>query len=188
MEEEKKKGGRPKGAKNNVSVLKLRKFVTTKEIERFVNLAKKQAEKDPVLLKFILEQIFGKAAQSVDMTVTPQATRFASLEERLKLINNNDAKYIDGEVIDEGTKPDATISENSLPDGQTAMADPDPGTDIRPDLETPASEEPHNVPHEVREVVCDSVGGADQDNDLCGEVGDNSSIGQEGENNNVLPD
>jgi hypothetical protein len=184
MEEEKKKGGRPKGAKNNVAVLKLRKFVTTKEIERFVNLAKKQAEKDPVLLKFILEQIFGKAAQSVDMTVTPQATRFASLEEKLKLINNDNAKYIDGEVIE----PDTESGADALQDGQGAMANPNPGENIRPDLETPASEEPHNVPHEVREELCDSVGGADQNNNLCGEVGDNRTIGQESQDNNVLPD
>ncbi|PIV86015.1 MAG: hypothetical protein COW50_03795 [Candidatus Moranbacteria bacterium CG17_big_fil_post_rev_8_21_14_2_50_41_107] len=54
--------GRPKGAINK---FKLRERFTDEEVMELVSEAKEQAKKDPVMLKFLLEQIFGKARQSV---------------------------------------------------------------------------------------------------------------------------
>ncbi|OIQ04319.1 MAG: hypothetical protein AUK58_00950 [Candidatus Moranbacteria bacterium CG2_30_41_165] len=56
--------GRPKGALNK---FKLRERFTEKEIEELVGEAKEQAKKDPIMLKFLLEQIFGKARQLIGM-------------------------------------------------------------------------------------------------------------------------
>ncbi len=56
--------GRPKGAINK---FKLRERFTDEEIMELVSEAKEQAKKDPIMLKFLLEQIFGKARQSIGM-------------------------------------------------------------------------------------------------------------------------
>lgn len=58
-------GGRPKGSTNK---LNFRDFINRKDIDRLVKLAIKQAETKPELLKFVLEQSFGKAPQRVELT------------------------------------------------------------------------------------------------------------------------
>lgn len=60
--------GRPKGATSSVRP-KIVDFVTKKEVTELVATAKKHAkEGKPELLKFLLEQIFGKAPQGLDLT------------------------------------------------------------------------------------------------------------------------
>lgn len=60
-----KGAGRPKGSYSRPQI---RDYVTKEEIAELVEVAKKQAKNKPELLKFLLEQVFGKAAQSVDLT------------------------------------------------------------------------------------------------------------------------
>lgn len=52
--------GRPAGSKNKI---RFKDNLTPKEITRLVELAKKRAETDGSILKFLLEQVFGKAVQ-----------------------------------------------------------------------------------------------------------------------------
>lgn len=56
--------GRPKGSRNK---LHIHQFVTPDEVEKLVRLAKEQADTKPELLKFLLEQIFGKARQNIGL-------------------------------------------------------------------------------------------------------------------------
>lgn len=56
----KNKGGRPAGSLNK---LRIKDYLSVKEKERLVELAKKRAETDSSILKFLLEQLFGKAVQ-----------------------------------------------------------------------------------------------------------------------------
>ena len=62
--------GRPKGKKNRETSLRRRiqEFFTEDEIRDLIDTAKKQAREKPELLKFLLEQFFGKAPQRVEMT------------------------------------------------------------------------------------------------------------------------
>ncbi len=81
----KRKGaGRPKGSVNK---FKLRERFTEREIGELVDEAKEQAKKDPVMLKFLLEQIFGKARQSVGISGEEEHSPIKmiySLEQELK--------------------------------------------------------------------------------------------------------
>lgn len=65
-----KGAGRPLGSKNKETSLRKRitEFFNDDEIRNLVDLAKEQAKEKPELLKFILEQIFGKAPQRVELT------------------------------------------------------------------------------------------------------------------------
>ena len=59
----KNKGGRPKGSTTRPQ---LREYMTLKEIKELVESAKKKAhEGDTGLMKFLLEQVFGKAVQPI---------------------------------------------------------------------------------------------------------------------------
>lgn len=61
-----KLGGRPQGARNK---LQISDYLTEEEIRQIVNTAKEKAfEGDPSTLKLLIEQAFGKAPQSMDMT------------------------------------------------------------------------------------------------------------------------
>jgi len=55
-----KGSGRPKGSTNKYKIID---FFTHEEIVKLVEDAKKKAKKDPQLMKFLLEQVFGKAKQ-----------------------------------------------------------------------------------------------------------------------------
>ena len=59
--------GRPVGSKN---LPKIRDYINSQEIEKLVNYALKKAfeEKDTIMQRFLLEQVFGKAPQSMDLT------------------------------------------------------------------------------------------------------------------------
>jgi hypothetical protein len=58
--------GRPKGSTSRPQIAD---YVTEQEVKELVKTCKLEAKKGrPELLKFLLEQIFGKAAQSVDVT------------------------------------------------------------------------------------------------------------------------
>lgn|SRR3990167_3127925 len=60
--------GRKKGSTSSVRP-KIVDFVTKKEVRELVRVAKTQAkEGKPDLLKFLLEQIFGRAPQGIDLT------------------------------------------------------------------------------------------------------------------------
>lgn len=62
---QKNKGGRPKGS---FTKPRLRDYLTEKDIKEIIAVAKKKArEGDVTMLKFILEQIYGKAPQSIDL-------------------------------------------------------------------------------------------------------------------------
>lgn len=86
----KRKGaGRPKGAVNK---FKLKERFTEKEINELVNDAKIQAKKDPNMLKFLLEQIFGKARQSVGISGEddkPSVKIMFALEQELRRLGKN---------------------------------------------------------------------------------------------------
>jgi hypothetical protein len=57
-----KNAGRPKGQKDK---LVIRDYFTLDDIEKLVETAKKQAESKPEIMKFLLEQVFGKARQNI---------------------------------------------------------------------------------------------------------------------------
>ncbi len=60
------KAGRPKGSKNLVQFKKaLKEYITEPELLNMVKRAKEMAKKDPKMLQFILEQVFGKARGTV---------------------------------------------------------------------------------------------------------------------------
>ena len=59
--------GRPVG-KVNIIRKKILEFFNEEDIRNLVEEAKKQALEKPELLKFLLEQIFGKAPQRLEMT------------------------------------------------------------------------------------------------------------------------
>lgn len=52
--------GRPLGSPNK---LRFKDYMSKKELDSMVNLAKKRAETDSSILKFVLEQVFGKSIQ-----------------------------------------------------------------------------------------------------------------------------
>lgn len=52
--------GRPVGSTNKYKIVD---FFTDEEIVELVEEAKRKAKKDPILMKFLLEQLFGKAKQ-----------------------------------------------------------------------------------------------------------------------------
>lgn len=56
------KRGRPIGSKTRPQ---FRDFITEDEVKNLVKVAKRQAETKPEILKFVLEQIFGKAPQPI---------------------------------------------------------------------------------------------------------------------------
>lgn len=58
------KKGRPKGSYTRPQ---FHEYVTNEEIIEFIGIAKKQAKKDPIMLKFLLEQVFGRASQNVNL-------------------------------------------------------------------------------------------------------------------------
>lgn len=61
-----KKGGRPLGSKTRPRFCD---FITEKEVFDIIETAKRMArEGDSVMLKFVAEQVFGKASQSMDIT------------------------------------------------------------------------------------------------------------------------
>lgn len=47
---------------------RIQDYVSENEVKRLITTAKGQAETKPDLLKFLLEQIFGKAPQRVEVT------------------------------------------------------------------------------------------------------------------------
>jgi hypothetical protein len=52
--------GRPKGSTNK---FKITEYMTPEEIDRMVKLFLSQAKRSPQLMRFLMEQIFGKAIQ-----------------------------------------------------------------------------------------------------------------------------
>ena len=56
--------GRPEGTTKKP---KISDYITEAEVKSLVATAKKQAKMKPELLKFLLEQIFGKAPQSLEL-------------------------------------------------------------------------------------------------------------------------
>lgn len=60
-----KLGGRPKGSTTRPQISD---YITVEEVEQLVEMAKTQAKERPELLKFLLEQVFGRAKQSMDLT------------------------------------------------------------------------------------------------------------------------
>lgn len=64
----KNKGGRPIGSRTKQFI---GNFITQNEVADLVEVAKKQAKKgDVVMIKFLLEQVFGKAIQPVEGNFT----------------------------------------------------------------------------------------------------------------------
>lgn len=57
-----KKGGRPKGSTTRPV---LRSFFSDKELKDFIDNLKQTAKTDPTIMKFVAEQIFGKAVQPI---------------------------------------------------------------------------------------------------------------------------
>mgnify|MGYP001615419416 CR=1 FL=1 len=62
------KSGNPKGRPIGTTTKpKISDYITEAEVRTLVATAKKQAKMKPELLKFLLEQIFGKAPQSLEL-------------------------------------------------------------------------------------------------------------------------
>ena len=62
------KSGNPRGRPVGTTTKpKISDYITEAEVKSLVATAKKQARIKPELLKFLLEQIFGKAPQSLDL-------------------------------------------------------------------------------------------------------------------------
>lgn len=62
------KAGRPKGSKNLVQFKKaLKEYITEAELHNMIKRAKEIAKKDPKMLQFLLEQVFGKARATVGL-------------------------------------------------------------------------------------------------------------------------
>lgn len=69
-------GGKREGAgrkKGSYTRPQLRDYISETEIRRLVEIAKTQASEKPEILKFVLEHIFGKAIQAIDMTSKGQS-------------------------------------------------------------------------------------------------------------------
>lgn len=60
-----KKGGRPVGSKTRP---KISDFLTEKDVQELVKLAKSRAKNSDRVLTFLLEQALGKAPQAMDIT------------------------------------------------------------------------------------------------------------------------
>jgi hypothetical protein len=60
-----KKGGRPKGSTTRPQI---RDFFTPDEIKKLIDDTKKAAETDNTLKKFLLEMIYGKAPQQMEIS------------------------------------------------------------------------------------------------------------------------
>lgn len=60
-----KKGGRPKGSTTRPQI---RNYFSEEDVENIVEMLKTHMVDDMQLLKFVSEQIFGKATQNVEMT------------------------------------------------------------------------------------------------------------------------
>src|SRR3990167_3044253 len=61
----KNKGGRPFGSKTRPQI---RDFFTKAEIKELVDTAKSQYKDKPELLKHLIDHVFGRAQQPIDMT------------------------------------------------------------------------------------------------------------------------
>lgn len=95
------KNGRPKGSKTRPQ---LRDYVTKEELKGFIENLKKQAVKDPILLKFLLEQILGKAMQSTEHSFDEE---IESIEIIYKTKKDED-KIGGGEEHNEGVSDERT--------------------------------------------------------------------------------
>lgn len=69
------KGGKRPGAGRKPGVSKatqikrkIQEYFSEEDVKEFIALAKQQAKTKPELMKFLLEQIFGKAPQQVELT------------------------------------------------------------------------------------------------------------------------
>ena len=82
--------GRPKGSYTRPQ---FKDFITKTEIKKLVDEAKKQAFEKPEILKFVMEQIFGKAPQSVDLTSKGQP--ILPTEEKRKEVERAIIIYLD---------------------------------------------------------------------------------------------
>jgi hypothetical protein len=61
--------GRKRGvSKVTLIKRKFQDYITEEEVKKLVDGVKKRAKKDPQLAKFVLEQIFGKAPQRMEVT------------------------------------------------------------------------------------------------------------------------
>lgn len=76
------KKGRPIGSKDK---LRIGDHFTEKEINDLVEQAKVMAKTDPNIMKFLLEQIFGKAQMQIDHTTKGKS--FNLSQEKLDNIN-----------------------------------------------------------------------------------------------------
>ena len=74
--------GRPKGSTN---LPKIRDYYTPKELEEFVADLKRTAKSDPTIKKFVAEQIFGRASQSIDLTTLGESLNAPDDERRKAL-------------------------------------------------------------------------------------------------------
>lgn len=57
--------GRPLGARTKLMILD---YITEEEVKELVKIAKAQAAAKPDLMRFLLEQVFGKARQPIEGT------------------------------------------------------------------------------------------------------------------------
>ncbi|OGJ47427.1 hypothetical protein A2344_00285 [Candidatus Peregrinibacteria bacterium RIFOXYB12_FULL_41_12] len=58
-----KGAGRPKGSTKRP---RISDYITRTEVKKLVNIAKRKAEEKPEILRFLLEQIFGKAGLNIE--------------------------------------------------------------------------------------------------------------------------
>jgi hypothetical protein len=61
-------GRKPGVSKATQIKRKIQEYFSEQDVQEFIALAKEQAKTKPELMKFLLEQIFGKAPQRVELT------------------------------------------------------------------------------------------------------------------------
>ena len=61
-------GRKPGVSKATEIKRKIQEYFSEEDVKEFIELAKEQAKTKPELMKFLLEQIFGKAPQRVEVT------------------------------------------------------------------------------------------------------------------------
>lgn len=86
------KGGKRKGSGRKPGVSKvtqlkrtIQDYITEDEVKSLIDTAKEQAKEKPELMKFLLEQVFGKAAQTIEHSGNVNFT----LEELFKNAKSN---------------------------------------------------------------------------------------------------
>jgi hypothetical protein len=144
----------PKPKADTLKALKkqFREYFTEEEIEEVMADVKAQRKEKPEILKMTVEQIFGKAPQSVNLDVNAQVTIVALEGDIKNLLHDNPG--------DQATE----ASFDALQDGgrQANDSDSQPVTDIQADSSTAEATSMVGGIYAAREVLDGCLSGSDE--------------------------